>query len=247
MGKKITYDETKAKNYNTWFKSKYQDLQILKIYSYLHLSDKSFVIDAGCGSGRVLQPLSKLIPVLGIEPSKAMFKQLPVGSGAFNMTFQDYLYGDKVKPNCGGIYFSFSLHLMGTPDEQIQILIDCFERLLEPNSRILVITMLRDQLEESIFNKSFPTLDYIDTHRYLSEGDFRLNFEVDSIEKFVVYEKQNKENLFKKIRSRYISSLQLLSKKEVETGIRLLDNSTKSSFIEVPDFYSYVTLTDTKD
>ncbi len=260
MEKKVVYHEELANNYNEYHSQEQRlfNLQIEKIYSYLNLSNLSSVIDAGCGAGRLLIPMSDFVSqITGVELSLGMFKTAmqdvknrtrTVSNSILEITLQNESWQEFLQKNIikgtkvDGIYFSMSLHQMGSKEEQHNIITQSLE-LLKDNGKLLLITVSDKQFDKNLLNLNFPSLDKIDRERFIDVEELIKRHNVTSVEEHTVYKKYDKETYIKMLENKYISSLQLISEEFLKEGINKIKETYKDTdTVIVPDFYTYVVI-----
>ena len=251
----IIYDAPLASNYNTYHAQDQAlfDLQVKKIYSYLDLNERSIVADAGCGAGRLVVPIApKVQAIHGIELSEGMYNEAwanceKLGNVVLvKSSWDDYVR--KVVPGFSykydAVYFSMSLHQMGTKEEQFKIIDDTLN-VLKPGGKILLITVSNRQFKEILLNKYFPELDQIDRNRFIDVSEFRGRYagKVVYAEEHTVYKTYETETFLNMVRNKYISSLQLISDTSFKSGVQLMENIYKGEdTLIAPDCYTYITL-----
>lgn len=246
----ISYDSELAVNYNTYHA---QDdnlfkLQVEKIISYLDLKETSRVSDAGCGAGRLIVPISEHVGALqGVELSKGMFDEALVNTKKCNnvaiiqKSWDDYARSTTEK-YYDGVYFSMSLHQMGSKEEQHTILKNTF-KIIKDGGKLLLITISNKQFGEILLNKFFPELDKIDKARFIDVAEFKQKYNnIVSIEEHTVYKTYPKEQFIDMVENKYISSLQMISDENFQKGLEgMKDYYLDENTIVVPDCYTYIT------
>lgn len=246
----ITYDSPLAVNYNDYHAQDENlfNLQVEKIMSYLNLNKSSTVIDAGCGAGRLIIPISDRVKrVVGVELSNGMATQAVENitrSGIGNVSIHQNSW-DKQMPyldKVDGIYFSMSLHQMGSKEEQLKILNDSF-KVLKDDGKILLITISNKQFSEILLNRFFPGLDAIDKNRFIDIDELKNVYpNIVSIEEHIVYKVYDKDVFLNMVENKYISSLQMISEESFQEGFKALQLEYELvSEIVVPDCYTYIT------
>jgi len=253
----ITYSDNLADKYNEYhsLSSNIFDLQLQKIKGYLNTSETTWILDVGCGSGRLLKPLieNRISNVIGVEKSEAMFqqccentKQLAPGSLSYNLVNLDFneflLQNGSSKLQLDGAYFSFSLHQIGKSKlEQLELLERTFS-VLKPHSQILVITVTERQFEDITINQLIPSVSKIDKERFLTLETYKNFFNVSVIEDQRLFYPMTVAALKERIQNRYISTLQLVPKEEIEFGLNQLSKYPEHRLLDYSDCYSYLVL-----
>jgi|TARA_X000000950_G_scaffold190142_1_gene229774 ubiquinone/menaquinone biosynthesis C-methylase UbiE len=211
----------------TWLSSK-RYIQFFNnfLLKQINLNKNSQILDIGCGRGKILGTLS----------SKLKLKNKPVGLDIINhkdkdkrITFkkQDaliFLINNKKKFDL--ILIKQTIHLMKF--NEIKKLLKLLKKNLNSNGRILIFTLDTKkneiptfQLMEQKLNQSLQRdkkiLKMIESlYPHLIKKSFSFNVKI------------TKKKYFYMIRSRYISTLISLSKKQIEQGIQEIEQRFKS-------------------
>lgn len=238
----IVYNKHLADNYNSYHsRSENLDrMQVLKIANYLQLSNQTKVLDAGCGSGRLLHRLENDSILFGVEKSPNMFKvckeKTSNPTNIINSGYVEFLYDTNLKFDA--VYFSYSLHQISeSVDEQIKILKDTFVKL--GCEKILLITISPSQMNENVLNINSNNLNEFDRKRFITKDDLSKHFQIDLYEEETVYTKKPKTEVIELIQSNYISSIQILTDSEKTELINNIE-SNYPELISYPDFYTYI-------
>lgn len=243
---KISYTENLSKNYNTYHgrHDKLNEMQIYKIQNYLNLNTDKKVMDVGCGSGRLLVPMStKVDEIIGVEYSPNMFNELktvqPKNSKIYNTDYNLFLENNSVKLDSA--YFSYSLHQLNeNVDKQIDILKNTFTTF--GVDKILLITISHKQMDENILNIHNEKLNKFDKNRFITKDKLQHHFNIELYEEETNYYPIEKNVLLDRIKNKYISSLQILDESEINTLISVIDKKYQDIII-YPDFYNYIVIT----
>jgi len=238
---KIVYTNDLAKNYNKYhfLEDNYFKLQFDTIKNLLNIKNNSIILDVGCGSGRILKPMSKFCNILGIEKSVNMYNEV-VKSGfnnIINLSAQEFETRDKYD----GIYFSMSLHQMGSKLDQINILKKYF-KFLNTGGKLLLITISHNQFKEIPINKYFKKVTLIDKNRFLSIEDIEKHFNILYYDQQSIYTHIPNLKMIEKLENKYISSLQLLSDTEHKKGLKKFKKENKNDIYKLVDCYTYILL-----
>jgi ubiquinone/menaquinone biosynthesis C-methylase UbiE len=240
--KNIVYSKSLSSSYNTFHSlpSNFLNLQIEKILKYLSIDiNNDVVLDAGCGSGRLLIPLSKYVPVIGVEKSSEMMSLIPKADNRvlINLGYKEFLSNAVEMPFFNKVYFSFSLHQIGENKlDQCHIL----QRTLDiTKDKLLVISLSKEQFSEININNLFPSISKIDEERFIFKETLESFFNLEMIEQQAIYSKLNKMTFKNMLEQNYISTLQLISKEEKEEGIKRMLMSTSKEFIRYCDCFTY--------
>jgi len=242
----IKYNKSLANNYNKYHEREVNmfDMQVYKIINYLQLNDQKTVIDVGCGSGRLLQPISHNVKTIyGVEYSENMYDnttKLKIDNSVlFNMDFSLFLKNNERKIDAA--YFSYSLHQINVNiNEQIKVLQDTFDKLNVDN--ILLITISPEQMTHNILNINSDKLNEFDMKRFITKDVLDKYFNVTLYEEETNYINIDKNILIDKIQKRYISSLQILTDDEINILCDKIDTKYGNKIV-YPDFYNYISLT----
>jgi len=236
-----------AEKYNNYHgqPDNYFELQIEKIRKYLNVSSEKWeikrILDVGCGAGRLMVPLIRKGGCFctGIDNSADMIaacqETTVIPLNLHTVGFDKF----KTKFRYDGIYFSMSLHQM---DKQKEMIKKAFN-LLAKDGKLLIITVSHKQFDEILLNKYFPTLDEIDRKRFMDikplTEELSKYGDIECIEEQTLYQQIPKKRYVEMIENKYISSLQLISKKELNAGVKQINN-IKGKIISVPDCYTYI-------
>lgn len=251
MKKEITYWPELANKYNTYHGriNNLFDLQIKKIGAYLNLDNCNNVLDAGCGAGRLLIPISEQyssIQCFGVEYSKSMYEQcmqniLDSAATALvqNISFQDFIQTTNLKFDA--VFFSYSLHQIEyEKNKQIEILHKTFDTL-NPK-RILLITASDQLFDKSLLNLASPKLNQFDRSRFLQLNELQKEFDVAVYENEMNYLPYTYEEICDMIDNKFISSIQILNDSEIQQ----LKDILKIYMVDLQerwtDYYTYITL-----
>lgn len=254
----ITYEKSLAKNYNKFHEIPPHifDLQLQKIKNYLSATKETWLLDVGCGAGRLLNPIISqgISNVVGIERSRDMFQQLtdnlstlsdyPVNYLLLNKDFREVLSNKSNLnlPELDGAYFSFSLHQIGQNKlDQLELLEQTFS-LLKPHAPILVITITERQFEDITINKLIPSVSEIDKERFLTVDSYRNFFNVSVLEDQRIFYPITVKTLKERIQNRYISTLQLIPQEELDFACEQLSRYPEHRIIDYGNCFTYVVL-----
>jgi len=137
-------------------------------------------------------------------------------------------------------YFSFSLHqIIEDKQKQKEYIESLFNCGIE---KILLITTTTEDFNENLITKYIKKSRKIDEKRFQNTKELFSNFNVTDLVTLKIYSKSRKDELFMKIRNKYISTLQLLTNVEIEKLIKNIDDDFNGDFVVYPDFYTYVTI-----
>lgn len=241
----IVYNEKLASAYNEYHKqSKVQfDMQLSKLFQLTNTVDGN-ILDVGCGAGRLLTPMLKIVNskniIYGVEKSANMrnqithkHKQLVTLGDASNL---DFLIKIIKKHNIKKLYFSFSLHQI-VPQKCKQI--EYLNTLLKHVTSISIITTLPQNFNENLITKYCEKAYKYDCERFLTVNEYFSNFNVTFFNSEKFYTEYNKQMLIDKFKNKFISTLQLITQDELDKIIDCIDRDYDETVI-YPDFYTYI-------
>jgi len=137
------------------------------------LKEADYVLDLGCGSGRILVPLAKRLPsvnFLGLDISSSMLsaaKKYSVKGGLKNIHFvkqdmnDDKWVGALAEKSFNGIILFQSIHFASNTYR----LLDRVSKLLKENGVIIIASTSHKQFFELPYSKAFPGVLELELNR----------------------------------------------------------------------------------
>jgi SAM-dependent methyltransferase len=175
------------------------------------------VLDVGCGTGRLLVALAERgARVWGIDPSPEM-AEVARGRGAAVKVARAEQLPFK------GEWFEravlwLSAHLLDRPCAFTEL-----RRVLAPDGRIVIATFDPSHFERFWLNRLFPSLERIDRERFPAEAELAAELRGAGFEPRVLRLSQqaqtSRDAALERLHGRYISTLQLLSEEEYQSGL----------------------------
>jgi SAM-dependent methyltransferase len=189
------------------------------------------ILDLGCGTGRLLHPLSAQgFWVVGIDASNAMLRRLLAKGGRARVVRANLsLLPFRDRTFDGGIA-SFVLHH-----------VDDWRRALAEASRVCrglaVITSDMTLHRDDILYRAFPRILEIDSERFPALGELRAHMESMGFQGMEVRgldgpRSLSREQFLKAVGDRYISTCSLLSEGEFRRGLDRLQKELEAKGIE---------------
>ena len=188
------------------------------------------VLDAGCGTGRLVAALAPQASVWGIDSSKEMLavarKRVPANvklklAHAENPPFKESWF-DRV------VYW-LVIHLLDR-DAAFR----AARRLLAPGGRACVVTFDTAYFSDFWLNRYFPRFEAIDRARFPTADELEREFRAAGFQevRLVRHGQRNRidrETALAKIAGRHISTFDLLDDSEYEQGLRLAERTLPAS------------------
>lgn len=255
MNKKIIYWDELSEKYNSFHNrsNELNWLQLQKIKCYLNCHLYNTIIDAGCGSGRLLLPLAGELKtykkLIGIEYSESMYNELYKNTNncldtyrieLYNLSYQEYLKRNAEVVDL--VYFSYSLHqIEEDKNKQIEILKSTFDVLSA--KKVLLITASDELFDKSLLNLCSKKLNEFDRSRFLQFDELRNeNFKISIYENEMNYFPIDYDYICYLIDQKFISSLQILDDDELNELKVNLKAYSHNNILNWTDYYTYITL-----
>ncbi len=195
--------------------------------------DRGRVLDVGCGTGRLVAALTERgVEASGVDVSPEMLavarrklphctfvegraEQLPCGDAAFER-----------------VVFSLVVHLVDRPTAFAEAF-----RVLAPSGVAAIVTFDRSHFGGYYLQKFFPSVRAIDELRFPDEATLRAELAAAGFgfTRIVPLSQQatlDRESVLRRVRSRHISTLQLVGEDEYAAGLDRLEE-------ELPDVVAY--------
>ena len=184
------------------------------------------VLDAGCGTGRLVAALAPQASVWGIDSSKEMLavarKRVPANvklklAHAENPPFKESWF-DRV------VYW-LVIHLLDR-----KVAFPAARRLLAPGGRACVVTFDSEYFSDFWLNRCFPRFEAIDRARFPTAAELdrelrEAGFSEVRLLKHHQHDRIDRETALAKIAGRHISTFDLLEESEYEQGRRLAERT----------------------
>jgi SAM-dependent methyltransferase len=218
----ITYNEEISVNYT----ADHGISQDEKMARYWAAKYKK-IVDAGCGTGRILQYLPNGI---GIEPSETQFLAIPanIRDRAINAPYSFNLVSAL---NPDAVLFSFSIHqIFPNLDDQLSEL----HRLVDRGMTVLLMTVVQEYLDQTWASALSEEVYRVDSKRFISLSTLAENFKVEISSSFDT--EDSKETLMK-IRRKHVSALHLISQEALDELAKVV-----ASRITCPICVNYISL-----
>lgn len=202
-----------------------KDKEILKTTSIIknYISDKSKVLDVGCGTGRYAYALKNQgYDVIGIDKSESQVMQAKkminvIRGNAIDLPFEDD---------------SFELCILimviqQLSEEELVLALDEVKRILKKNGFLIIKTCSHEDLKKRNSNKYFPSAMKLNMNRYppihiLEKKLLNLDYSIVRKVKTEVIEPINSDEWIFSIEKKHNSTLALLSEEEFQRGLALI-------------------------
>jgi len=188
------------------------------------------MLDVGCGTGSYSIPLAMRhnLQLTGVDVSEEMlrqaeskypeaqwlledFKKASFGAGSFDIVLMSYV-------------IQHLIDLKGDLQKASMI-------LARPNGRLIIVTDDHDQFRSSPVHRFIPKAMEIDLKRFPAVEELRGYLEGIGLEVTIhrvgreesISNEEEVKNLLERVRARYISTLTLLSDKEIQEGLEEME------------------------
>jgi ubiquinone/menaquinone biosynthesis C-methylase UbiE len=212
-----------------------------QISKALELTPSDRVADVGCGTGlftrEIAQALRPQSPVLCVDPSAAMLKQLPASPDLkpVQASLEDLAGQSADPPPLDAVVVKEAIH--HAPDRAAAV--SGLARLLAPAGRLLIV-MLPTTIEYPLFDAALrrfeelqPNPDNIAGHMTaagLQTRVWQVEYEI----------RLPAERYLGMVRSRYMSLLSMFSEQEIEEGIREIRGRHPQPELVFPDRFVFL-------
>ena len=229
----VNYNKNLYKNYHCSraMLKKTECLWMETISKYFKPKDStSIIIDIGCGTGRFSKVLANSIDVqvVGVEPAD---KMRMIAEKENSHPKVQYLKGSSeyipLEDNsCDAIWCSMTIHHWVNLDKSIQEI----DRVIKPNGNVFIRNSFSGRLDGIPFYHFFPLAIDIDNKRMPSLETIQFAFKSKDF-LFIDFKEikqlvsENLSDYAIRMRKRGISSFDLMSEKEIETGMKRIEDA----------------------
>ncbi len=211
-----------------------------RIAYYGSINKDSKVLDIGCGTGRFTITLAKVTDaqVYAVDPSEEMLskakrkdkknKVIWRKGSAENLQFPDEYF------DC--VYMTFVFHHIKNRKKAVAEM----HRVLKPKGKCVIVTTSYSHIRRSPLYL-FPGLAAIDLKRFpslpefrgiLKKGGFRdVHYHIDKYKIKRIY----LEDYLKKVKSKHVSTLSVLSEEEFEQGYKVFEKRMRERYRDYVD------------
>ncbi|QHA07816.1 methyltransferase domain-containing protein [Streptomyces broussonetiae] len=216
-----------------------------QIAESLRLAPTDRIADIGSGTGLFAREVAKQLqprqPVLCVDPSEAMLRQLgtppPAGLTPIVASAEDIAAGRKPLPyqQLDAMWLKESVHHVADPAHTLQGLAD----RLAPGGRLLVV-MLPASIQYPLFKAALARFEELQPDPALIEGHLRAAGLKASLS-YVEHELRiDRDKYLGMVRARYMSLLSTFSDSEIEKGIEEMRIAHPEPVLAFPDRFAFV-------
>jgi ubiquinone/menaquinone biosynthesis C-methylase UbiE len=195
------------------------------------------LLDVGCGTGRFAVLAAQRLGgrVWGIDPSAGMLEQARARPGAGAVGWRQ-AHAERLPFRAGwfdGVHTHLVLHLV---DDRAAALTE-FARVLAPGGTLVVVTFELDHFDRFFLNPYFPSIPAIDHARFpdpqrLLEELADAGFADAGRRRIEVPVTSAAADVVKRVRGRYISTLQIIGDDEYRAGLARLEADVENGLRE---------------
>jgi ubiquinone/menaquinone biosynthesis C-methylase UbiE len=175
------------------------------------------VLDIGCGTGRFLAQLAEIAKAWGVDPSPQMLEvaRSRVGGAGLKLGSAEEL------PFKDGWFERATMWLVAHLVERRRAFAEA-ARVLEPGGRFAIATFDPSYFEEFWLNELFPSMEAVDRARFPTADDLTAelaSFAEVRLTRLSQTGSLTREDALERIRGKHISTFDLISEEEYETGL----------------------------
>lgn len=198
---------------------------ISKLLGLIRRFDSKFVLDIGCGTGKVAEKILQEadVELIGVDISQKMlakFSTKSTGAKLICASGEALPFGDGV---ADGIMCIYLLHLLRDPQKALRE----FRRVLK-KGWILIVSAPHHFIRLHPLNKFFPSFMKIDLARFPLDEDIisflkEAGFSSIEVQYCSVFRKWYSQEYLERVKSRFISTLRLLPEEEFLMGVKQME------------------------